>query len=353
MVAALRRWLLIFRIPCALFGVFLFFAVYNRFILNTNLQNLKTSLSILDAATGVGQAEAALLLVDQNLVDEMAKENSSEQSVVVLQYAQGVLASTQKQRPAVDAEVLMAILTDDAVENRSGLLKTMDRFVVGAQNGWRKITLVPRQAFSRTTSSQMDMAQLQEAVRLERLGALKEAAEIYEGLLSSYPKYSGRGLLKLRLGYVYQRSHNVGRAKRLFQEGMRESKEITNVEVAQQMLKALDDIRAKEGRAKKLQQRLAALPAGSERQQVAFELGSLFIQLYAFDKAAGFFFLGAVGHPPGGGVPEKYRQNRRSVRKIPADHPRISKESLGLYGLPPDGGSLQGHRGLRRRGFRL
>ena len=127
-----RRWLLILRVPLALLGVFLFFALYNRFLLDSNLRNLRASLSIMDGASGVGQAEAALLLVDQNLTAQMAEEELDLRAASTLQYAQGALASSDMDRPPDDAQALVSVLGEEKVSERPGMLMALDGFVLSA-----------------------------------------------------------------------------------------------------------------------------------------------------------------------------------------------------------------------------
>jgi|GEM_PF-2029853 len=298
-MTSLRSLLLLLRIPIALLGVVLFFILYNRFLLDTNLQNLKTSLSILNTATDVGHAEAALLLVNKTLVAEMAKEEIDLKTLANLQYAQGALSSDQRQRRVEDAQTMVSVSTQEQVASRPAFLTTLDGVVTGVQAAFRQVTLLPRQVAGGPASQEINMAQLQKAIRLERLGQLAQAAQGYEGLLATYPNYVGRPLLKLRLGYVYERTQDFDRAGRLYQEALRETRDPKEAEVARQMLEGLLQAKRKGLTAKALEQRLTTLGAGSERQQVAFELGSLLIQLHQLEKAAKTFREGVSAAPEG------------------------------------------------------
>lgn len=298
-MAGLKRWFPVLRIPIALIGISLFFTVYNRFLLDANLRNLRSSLSVLDAATGVGQAEAALLLVDQTLVAHMAEEETRLQALATFQYAQGTLAAEQRTRPVEDAQAMLAILGEEQAAARPGFLRTLDGLATGTRSALGQAALLPRQVFGGRGSPEINQEQLQEAARLERLGRFPEAIGIYEELLKRHPRYAGRALLKLRLGYVYQRTQAFDQAKRLYREAARETRSVQENQVALQLLEKLTQARAQKGRVKPLERRLSSMGPGPQRQRVAFELGRTLLQLYTLDKAAAAFQEAFLADPEG------------------------------------------------------
>lgn len=306
---SLRRWLDLARIPLALLGVVLFFAFYNRFILDANLQNLKSSLSVLDKATGVGQAEAALLLVDQTLTAEMSREEVNLENVAALQYAQGALASDEPDRPVDDAQVMVENVAAEKSSARNGVLATLDGIVTGTQSTLRRLTLFPRQAGKDPGSQEIDTARLHQAFFWERRGRFLEAAEAYEQLLKNYPKYIDQGALRLRLGYAYQRLQSFDKAQRLYRDLIRQSSRPDERAAAGQMLNQLLRAKDLEGKALALEKRLAPLGSGPERQRLGFELGQLWLKLYRMDKAAESFRLAVLSDPEGEWVnPSLFKQ---------------------------------------------
>ena len=298
MTPDLRRWLLLLRVPLVLLGIFLFFALYNRLLLDKNLQNLRTSLSVMDSASGVGQAEAALLLVDQTLTAQMAGEEMDLRSATTLQYAQGALSSDQMDRPPDDAQVLLEILGEEKRLERPALFRTLDGMISSVQASVRQAALLPRQVLGKPLSPEIDTARQQEAARLEKNGRFSEAASLYQGLLADYPGYEGRSSLKLRLGHLFQRSNDFSRAQRLYKEALAETRDPKELVIARQMLDALARLRAPSGKAKKLEQSLArAGPA--DRQRAAFQLGGALIQAASFDPAAKAFRESFLADPEG------------------------------------------------------
>lgn len=295
----LRHWFPWLRIPLALIGVGLFFAGYNRFLLDRNLQNLKTSLSVLEAATGIGQAEAALLLVDQILVSEMAKADLDLKSLANLQYAQGVLSAERPQRPVEDAQIMVASLAETKAARRLGFLSPLDAMAVGMQTVLDQIQLLPRQLGRSPISPEIDSAQRAQAARWERQGMWKEAARSYEDLLSRYPNYAQRSGLKLRLGYLYQRLGDLTQAQRLYQQALAETLNPKELEAGRSLLGKLAQVPGQRKKAADLEKRLARVRSGFERQRLAFELGCLLIEQYALEKTAAVFQQAASASPEG------------------------------------------------------
>ncbi len=299
-MAALNRWLSLLRIPLALVGIIALVVFYNRFILNANLQNLKTSLSILDTASGVGQAEAALLLVDQTLVAEMAREDIDLTRVATLQYVQGTLSSKDPGRRVEDTQVLVAFLAEDAASARVGLLATLDNISSGVQNIMTRASLLPRElAKKRSSGKKIDPAQMQQAAQWERLGQLPQAETLYEKLISEHPEYSGRATLKMRLGYVYQKSRKFDQAEDLYQQAVKEARTPDELNAAQQLMAQIAQIRKAEWTAKDLEQKLSSVKAGPDRQRMAFQLGSILIQIYKLSEAAPVFRGAYLADPKG------------------------------------------------------
>ncbi len=294
-----RRWLLSLQIPALLTAGVFFLSLYNRFILNANLQNLKTSLSILDTATGVGQAETALLLVDQTLVAEMAKEEVDLKNLATLQYIQGALSSDQLQRPVEDAQVLVASLVEDQSATRSGLLATLDGVAAGVQSFLNRTSILPRQMAGKSLNRKIDTGQLRQAAQLERVGLFAQAAKIYEKLLKEYPDYAGRTVLKMRLGYAYQNSHALDQAEQMYREAILETANPQEVGAARQTLAQLNRVKRLEWKSKDMERQLETLKLGPERQQLAFQLGSTFIELYDMNKAARAFHEAILADPKG------------------------------------------------------
>lgn len=295
----LKRWFLFLRIPAVLLGVLVFFGFYNRFVIDAKLQDLKTSLSVLDAAAGVGQAEAALLLVDQTLVDQMAQAELDLQAVARLQYAQGTLAQDNFSRPVEDAQLMVATLAEDRAAARPGLLKTLDGLALGAQKAFRQARLLPRRVLRGATSDVVNEELVREAARFERLGLFEKAAQNYETLIRQYPNYTGRPGLKLRLGSAYLRLQALDKAEQTFREAARESTVPQEIKAARRMLAEISEARGRLQEAETIEKQLVTLGSGPRRQEAAYRLGSIYIGLYDFRRAAETFRQAREAAPTG------------------------------------------------------
>jgi tetratricopeptide (TPR) repeat protein len=215
----------------------------------------------LDAATGVGQAEAALLLVDQTLVSAMAQEELDLKAVATLQYAQGTLGSEERDRPVTDAQAMMATLAGERRVARRGALGVLDALATGIQQTVTRATLLPRQ-----------------------VGPKKDPEEISQ---------------KLRQGYEHQQAQRFDEAQRLYREVLQETRDPKEATVARELLARLDQARQQRRSAEELERKAALLGSGPEMQRMQFELGSIWLQLYAMEKAAQAFRQAALADPEG------------------------------------------------------
>ncbi|MBI3333577.1 MAG: tetratricopeptide repeat protein [Candidatus Omnitrophica bacterium] len=287
------------RAALALIGVGLAIHLYERILLDPYLHGLKTVALILDAATEVKEAESALSLADQLLVEAMGRQEIDPRAVSSLQYVQGVLAAGQGERSVADAQVMLDALVGERAAFRPRLLATFDSIVVAAESGFRGMVLLPRQLLRQDPSRVVGSARFRQAAQLERQGLLAEAADLYEQLLKVYPNDPGRSILRLRLGFLFHRTRALDRAGSFYVQALRDAQDLRLVEVTRQMLQWLDRLRWKEARAVKLEKLLLTVGPGPERQQVAFEYASFLIQLYQMDKAAQIFREGAMADPRG------------------------------------------------------
>lgn len=299
MMAVPKRWLALSRIPIALVGVALFFHGYNRFILNASLQNLKTSLNVLNATSGVGQAEAALLLVDQAVLNQMVSAEMDLEALTTLQYAHGTLSTDALERPVKDVQMVLDTLAEGQALKRPGILTAADGVVTTLQGAFKQAALLPNRIFRGNLSPEIDSERLQKAIRTERMGLFSEALQMYRGLLKSYPRYAGRTGLKLRAAHLAERLNSPDEAWRFYREVLRQTDKTEEAAAAEQALERLRLAQKKKREVKILEERLQKTPIGLERQRSAFELGGILIQIQAFEKAAEVFRQAHLADPKG------------------------------------------------------
>jgi len=287
------------QIPCIVVAVFLFFRFYNRFLLDTHLNNLQNALSILETATGVGQAEAALLLVDQTLVNQMAQEEADWVQWSALHYVHNTLGTDRLQRPVEDAQAMVLILAEDRSQNRPAIFNTLDRIILSVQGTIQQTVLVPRRAFKATSFQPMGLLQLEQAIRTENLGLWDQAARLYERLLKTYPDDPNRFVVALRLAHLYQYLQDFDRAQDLCQIVIRQSTQRAEIHLAYQMLETLKKNRARLKEVQRLQKALASAPSQTKRHEIAYQLGSVYLAMFNLPQAAVAFEEAYRSNPEG------------------------------------------------------
>ena len=168
--------------------------------------------------------------------------------------------------------------------------QVLDGIALETQVFFRKASLLPRQVLGPALSPEMDLARLEEAVRLGNLGRHAESVSLYEALLSDYPNYSGRSSLKLRLGRAVLRAGDLPRAERFYREALEISRDPDESEAASRALKEIPLLRKRLQAVLVLEKELASsLEPGLERRQKAFRLGTAAVKLQDMEKAAWAF----------------------------------------------------------------
>ncbi|MBI4314021.1 MAG: tetratricopeptide repeat protein [Candidatus Omnitrophica bacterium] len=274
-----------------------FLVVYNRVVVDVNLQNLKLSLRILGRADAVGKAEAAMTLIDQNLLYSVGPAGGDASEVAALQYAKGVLNSDPR-RMVEDAQTMVSTVVAKRIEERGGFVDTLDDLNEGVREAIQRVLLVPRFVLQTgKLSDQVDVELLSQAVRYERLGELLRAERIYHKLLDQHKNYRGRGDLKLRLGYLYHRQRSFTSAEKIYREVLKESPDPVEMGIARQLLARLKKAQRESEEIKALEKKLNQTVVPEQRQQLVFDLGVLQMQLFDFDGAVRSFKLSADAQP--------------------------------------------------------
>lgn len=294
-----RRWITVLQLPVAIGAVLAFFPIYSKLILDVNLKNLRTSFTVLNGSAGVGQAEAALLLVNQTLTSQLAREETDLKTISALQYSQGVLSSQNLQRPVDDAQAMIGTIADDQLAERPNILRTLDEMVLGVRGVFHGAVLLPRQVLGEALSPEIDSAGMERAIALEQRGLLKESAVLYAQLLTNYPRYEGRAALRMRLGGVYQKLGKTDAARQEYRQAIGQARSPTDMMVAQELINRFEKNISVQKELLQLEKKLGGLPAGLDRQQAAFHLGLRLIETSRLDKAAPMLELAYQSAPEG------------------------------------------------------
>lgn len=294
---AWRRARLSLQMAAVFLPLAVFFLVYNRVVVDVNLHNLKLALRVLGRADAVSRAEAAMTLIDQNLLYSVASADSPPTEVAALQYARGVAAGDPG-RLVEDAQAMVSMIVARRVEARGGFVDTLDELNGAVQGAVQRVLLMPRFLLrAEKLSDQIDLDRLTQAVQDERLGEFARAEALYQSLLRDYPAYTGRGDLQLRLGYLYHRQRLMASAERLYQQVLRQSPDPVEIGIARQLLARLRQAQRGAAQAAELSRRLGQTVEPAPRQQLAFDLGALRMQLFDLDGAIESFRVSAAAQP--------------------------------------------------------
>ncbi len=115
----------------------------------------------------MGQAETALLLVDQTLTAQMGQEETDLRSVAVLQYAQGTFGSGQIQRPVEDAQAMLAILGEQQAAARPAFQLLKDHLQKVSLEETAEVTTVPAATIRRLAREFSEAARIGSTIEID------------------------------------------------------------------------------------------------------------------------------------------------------------------------------------------
>lgn len=292
-----QQWWLWARIPLALLPIAIFFVVYNQVVVDVNLRQLQLSLKVLSRADAVGKAEAAMTLIDHNLLTSMAGAERNPTETVALQYAAGVLQSDPR-RAVEDAQTMVSTIAARKTEARGAVRGALDDANTAVEEMVDRIRLFPRQVFQQgRTTGRINVRRMVAAVEAERVGDLAKAEQLYRRLLEQFPTAQGRMGLKLRLAHLYSRQRSLLSAEQMYREVLAETTDVTESQIAQLLLAEIQRARQESGEVPALQRHVAQAVTAGERQRTLFDLGAAQMRLSDFDEAAQTFALAAEADP--------------------------------------------------------
>lgn len=294
-----RRFRLYGQMAALVLPIVAFFIVYDRVIVDINLRNLKTALRALDQAGDVSKAEAAMALVDQNLLYTVALSLADTETLSSLEYAKSALSSPRA-RSVDDARAMVAAVVAQQVEARGGIISTLDDLHDATGRAIQQVLRMPGAVLRRVRlSDTIDVDALRRALTAERVGQWDVADAQYRELLRDYPNYAGRGDLQLRLGYLAHRRQRWGEARQWYRHVLAESPDPVEAGIARQLLVQLEKSQGWAADAQVLRGRLASVSESdpAERQQIALNLGILQMRLMAMADAADSFRTAAEARP--------------------------------------------------------
>ena len=187
-----RRLRLLGQAVALVLPLIVFFAVYERVMVDTNLRQLRLALTVFQQAPDVSRAEAAMALVDQNLLYTIALAQPSPVELATLEYAKTVLAG-DPQRSVADAQAMVSDAVAQRLAARGGVVGTLDDLNNTIQRVLQRVALMPRAVLRRSPlSDEINLELLRQALADERLGEFAKAERAFEQLLREFPAYRGR-----------------------------------------------------------------------------------------------------------------------------------------------------------------
>ncbi|MFH1407085.1 MAG: tetratricopeptide repeat protein [Candidatus Omnitrophota bacterium] len=266
-------------------AVIIFFLGYNTYILDRSLENLKYSLdavSTIETAEGAGDVS---MLMDYNVLREIAGQKLNPEKLANLEYAKTVMASGASGRKLEDVEYMLNTLVEDKLKERGAALNVLDsvvRFFGRASGKVARLLYI----FKKKKSTVVDSALLEEARSHESSWKFPEAAAAYEKFIAKNKDYEKIGSIRLHLGFSYQMQGRFPDAEKVYSRVAREFAGKNEGMVAAKLLGQISETKALFSRKRELLLNIKdrTISAG-DLQNTYYELGLVNIQLCEFDAA--------------------------------------------------------------------
>lgn len=278
-------------------SVIIFFLSYNTYLIDRSLENLKFSLDTMAQADDLISGKDVGMLLDYSLIKEVSSNKLTLDDLAKFEYIDSVLRQGGFARRVEDIRFILKEAVEKKIKDRA-LLGHADRANEVALSALNKLTGKRRHPAPVKVKSKIDEIKLEAARNAENNWDFARAAKLYEELARDYPAYEGRGLLKLRGAYCYDRLHQYKKAELIYKEVYAQTKIDLERELAKRLITALGDTYNLMKKKSKLAILIKELKTKEELQEGYLRLGLMNLELFDFKEAIASL-SDAVSQDPG------------------------------------------------------
>lgn len=278
----------------ALVSITSFFVIYNLFLVDHTLEDLRFSLEQTALAYSIEDLNGLDMVVTKTVAEEMPYYKIDTRNISNLEYAKNLVKTGTNYRQVDGVKVALKGVVERKEKKRGFVLSFLDRInrpvLKNMSNLARLYSAVvePRRA-ALPGALKIDLRDMMALLDKEK--NLNKAAAGYKSIIEKYPDHEKMPLVKLKLAYAHQRLGQGDKAIKVYKEvisqypGQRES------DIARTCLagllekdKLLDEIDALIVEYNKLPKSEA-----DERQRVAYDIGRLYTKMLNLGEAIKFF----------------------------------------------------------------
>jgi tetratricopeptide (TPR) repeat protein len=257
----------------AILSLIVFFIVYNTYIVDRSMVNIQFALEKTAKAQTLDDVQGLDMILGTVILKEMAAQKIDSENIINLDFATNITADAQILNQVKDARLMLTEVVKKKKRNRNFLLAGLDTINEKIMNTGAGIAnIISKTAARQLVVIEPDEKAIQNARDIEKNGRLDEAIKAYEDALKPVPQY--QGLEKVHLGYLYQRTGNIGKAMVLYEGILKDSTDARACEFAARLLDNLKDLKPLTERKKMLQQEISVEADPEKLQDLYYQLGN-------------------------------------------------------------------------------
>lgn len=272
-----------------------FFSFYNIFLVDYTLENLKFSLEQTALAYDVKDTNGLDMVMSKVIAKEIPPVGMNTKNTAHLEYVRNIVLTGSNFRQLEYMRIALKAVIRQKEKDRGIFLTLLDRLNWPIRNGLIQLAYLPNYIFRpKLAEAQTNVAEVNlfEKIRvLEREKDPRALVADYKEIIAKYPTHEDMGLIKLRLAYAYQRLGDYDTSIKLYKEIVKRYSPQKEARIAQIFLTTLrnKDKMLKRANSLIVQSRTIAAPEIEAKQEMFYEVGTIYAQLLSLDDAIRFF----------------------------------------------------------------
>lgn len=253
--------------------VMIFFIVYNLYITDQSLADIKFALEQTANAQSLDDLQGLNMILGNVVLKEAAAKKVDSESLVKLDFVVGVTSKAEVLSQVNDIKFMLSDVLAKKKKARPNVLAALDginQMVVDVRNNLAGAVLGLQK--KGVVAIEPDQARIQAAQEFEQRGEIEQAIKVYEMALKQVPQY--QGMDKVRLGFLYQTIENFNKAQIVYEEVNNNAAGTNAANFAARFLANLRKIRELSDKKKSLEDAILHEASTDILQQLYYDLGA-------------------------------------------------------------------------------
>jgi len=264
--------------------VFIFFFVYNAYIVDRSLADIQFVLEQTSGAQTINDMQGLNMILGGVILKEVANKKMDSGNLIRLDLASSIAAKPKIINQVKDAQFVLSEALAEKNAARNPVLVALDSVnnrVLSTGKALKDILSMA--AVKGLVVTELDDEVFLQAKKLQESGDINAAIKAYEDIFKNEPQY--QGVEKVNLGYLYQKIENFNRAGIIFEEVIKNAPGSHSAAIAERLLYNLKGLEKLSSEKKKLQDAIDRELSREKLQGMYYELGNIKSRLYDFAGA--------------------------------------------------------------------